>query len=291
METDIFLTADRFPLVRDMGTNRVEHAYTHPDRLLDYHVFVFVTEGRMQVVEEGREYIIDAGEHLFLKKGLHHWGMPLTLPGTAWYWIHFNSTAEDERQMTYKEHPPMPQLNYFFPDHYEYRFQLPKHGTSTFHRTLRERLELLLADYMNKKPHGMTRISMQAYLLFMELQQAWLPPTAHWETRRSTDYIDGRVMAYLMQHSEEDYDSGKLAGHMNLNYSYLSAAFKKLTGRSILEVHTKLRMNRAIELMRTTSMPITEISERLGYRNPFYFSRVFRKTTGESPSAYRNQFY
>ncbi|MBD0381490.1 helix-turn-helix transcriptional regulator [Paenibacillus sp. WST5] len=290
METDVYLTADRFPLVRDIGTNRVEQVYTHPDRLLDYDVFVFVAEGSMQVVEEGREYVIGAGEHLFLKKGLRHWGLPQTAPGTSWYWIHFNSAADDKR-MNYADHPPLPVLDYFFPDHYEYRFPMPKHGTSLFHRTLKERLDLLLADYMNKKPHRMTRVSLQAYLLFMELKQASLPPSASPDTGRSTDTLDGRVIAYLMQHMEEDYDSGKLAAHMNLNYSYLSAAFKKLTGRSILEVHTRLRMNRAIELMRTSSMPVSELSERLGYKNPFYFSRVFKKTTGESPSAYRNQFY
>ncbi|OXM85739.1 helix-turn-helix transcriptional regulator [Paenibacillus rigui] len=57
------------------------------------------------------------------------------------------------------------------------------------------------------------------------------------------------------------------------------------------EAHTKLRMNHALELIRSTSLNVSEISKRLGYQNPYYFSRVFKKVFGESPSAYMSHFY
>lgn len=98
-------------------------------------------------------------------------------------------------------------------------------------------------------------------------------------------------MAYLSRHAEEEFDAKGLSEYMNLNYSHLSATFSKITGQTIIDAHTRLRMNKALHLLRTTSMNVSEISERLGFQNPFYFTRVFKKVLGESPSYYMNHFY
>ncbi|WP_245233395.1 hypothetical protein [Paenibacillus maysiensis] len=75
MNNDLHLSADPFPLVRDIGWNKTDKLYTHPDRILGYDVFLFVAKGSMQVIEDGVEYIIGENHHLFLKKGRHHWGL------------------------------------------------------------------------------------------------------------------------------------------------------------------------------------------------------------------------
>ena len=287
-DLSISLTADRFPLVRDIGKSQTDGIYTHHDRILDFDVFLFVIKGRMQVIEEGTEYFVGEMEHLFLKKERHHWGLPLTLPGTTWYWIHFN-TVIDER-ISYSDHLPMPELDYYFPDQYQYRLSMPKHGTSAVHQTLENRLQLLLNDFEAPREHGMTLISLRVYQLLLELRQAEFS-LADKKTAGKTNTVAGRVMEYLTQHAYEDFDSKELSDHVNLNYSYLSAAFRKITGQSIVQSHTKLRMNKAIHLMRSTSMNVSEISEQLGYRNPYYFSRVFKKVLGEPPSAYMSHFY
>lgn len=86
MEEQIFLTADGFPLVRDIGWNQASGLYTHPDRLLDYEVFIYVTQGSMQVIEEGTEYVVQAGEYLFLREDFITGANPAALrehPGTG----------------------------------------------------------------------------------------------------------------------------------------------------------------------------------------------------------------
>jgi AraC family transcriptional regulator of arabinose operon len=276
-------------MVRDIGWNQVDTVYTHHDRILDFDVFVFVTNGRMQVVEGTTEYIIQEKEHLFLKKGLHHWGRPETLPGTSWFWVHFNSPESDSP--SYKDHVPLPELDFFYPDHYAYRFPMPKHGTSPFHRTLENKLHRLVEDFGKPTEHGMVQLSIQVYQLFIQLHQSM---KEHSNSTRSTgkgETIAGRVMAFLMQHTDEDFDSEKLSNHLNLNYSYISATFTTQTGLSVIETHTKLRINKALDWMRNTSLNVSEISEKLGYKNPYYFSRVFKKVIGRSPSAYMSNFY
>ncbi|WP_419872650.1 helix-turn-helix domain-containing protein [Candidatus Pristimantibacillus sp. PTI5] len=288
MECSLYLSADRMPLVRDIGMNRTDSLYTHPDRTAGYDVFLFVVHGCMQVIEEGTEYFVRENEHLFLKKGKHHWGLPLTVPGTTWYWIHF-SVPTDEN-ITYREHPPLPEIDYYQPDHYHYLIQMPKHGTSPFHSVLEARLQALAADYFIPAKHGMMQLSLRVCQLFLDLQKQMKQQEKEKHTGKA-DTVAGRVITFLLQHCEEDFDSASLAGYMKLNYSYLSAAFKEQTGQTIVETHARLRMGKAIEWMRNSSLNVSEISEQLGYRNPYYFSRVFKKVLGESPSSYMSNIY
>jgi AraC family transcriptional regulator of arabinose operon len=285
---DIFLTADRFPLVRDIGTNRTEDLYTHPDRLLDYDVFLFVVEGRMQVIEDGTEYIVGENEHLFLRKGLHHWGKPETLPGTSWYWIHFTSPL-DER-IDYKPLSVVPELEYYFSWHYEYLIELPKFGAAELHHSTEAQLNSMLESYSKKRTQRMTEISVQAYQLFLNLHQK-MASRKQTNLPKQADVHVSRILEYLNAISDREFDSKQLSDYMNLNYSYISSFFTKQTGQTIIEAHTRLRINKALHLMRTTSLNVSEISEQLGFHNPFYFTRVFKKIMGEPPSSYMNQLY
>jgi AraC-like DNA-binding protein len=287
MERDIYLTADRFPLVRDIGSNRVDDWYSHPDRVLDYDVFLFVTEGGMQVIEEDIEYVVGPKEHLFLKKGLHHWGRPETLPGTAWYWIHFTRVV-DER-IEYKRQSVVPELDYYFADHYQVAIPMPKFGTAALHFKTEERLQSMLESSRKPRTHRMTEISLQACELFLSLHRSAIGEKAA-KPGKAEAHV-GRIMSYLSRHAAAEFDAKGLSEHMNLNYSHISATFSKITGQTIIEAHTRLRMNKALHLLRTTTLNVSEISERLGFQNPFYFARVFKKVLGESPSSYMNHFY
>lgn len=289
IDTAVWISADRMPLVRDIGWNQTPSVYTHPDRVLDYDVFLFVAKGNMQVIEEGTEYRVREGEHLLLKRGLHHWGLPESDAGTAWYWIHFSGLADD--QLGYSQHMPMPQAGYYTPRLYEYRIELPKYGTSAFHAGLGRRLMALLDDYHRLRPHGMTRTSMEVYQLFLDLHETSLSFAADANAYGKGASLTGKVMAYLIDHAGEEFHAEALARHLDMNYNYVSTTFRKLTGQTIIEVHTKLRINKAIDLMRNTSLNVSEISDRLDYKNPYYFSRVFKKVLGEPPSSYWRHLY
>lgn len=284
MDKFVELTADRFPLIRDIGFNQTDIRYTHPDRILDYHVFLYVAKGGMQVIEEGSSYVVGEQEYLFLNKGLHHWGLPETLAGTSWYWIHFDTVVDECKD--YKDHTPRPELEYYYPDHYQYRIVLPKFATAPI--GTEKRLQSMIRGMRDPADHKMTRTSLNVYQFFLELHAAASDQDGITEAARR---LTERIMAYLVAHLEEPFDAARLQTHLNMNYSYISASFKRSTGKSIVETHTLLKLNKAIELMRLSSLNIAEISERLGYQNPFYFSRVFKKVYGESPSAYMRQFY
>lgn len=82
----------------------------------------------------------------------------------------------------------------------------------------------------------------------------------------------------------------KLALRFNYSPSQFSRRFKAVSGKGVKEYIIDMKMSKAKELLRTINLSITEISYKLGYTNPFYFTNVFSKYYGFSPSAYRSQF-
>jgi len=80
---------------------------------------------------------------------------------------------------------------------------------------------------------------------------------------------------------------GELANQAGLSPSRYSALFKARTGVSPVEHHIALRVQAACRLLVTTSLSVKEISYEIGYEDPFYFSRLFVKIMGVSPTTYR----
>ncbi len=75
--------------------------------------------------------------------------------------------------------------------------------------------------------------------------------------------------------------------HMSI--SWFIRSFRQYMGMTPMQYITSIRINKAKELLRSTSCSIQEISGLVGYENPLYFSRIFRKQTGLSPSQYRKE--
>lgn len=75
----------------------------------------------------------------------------------------------------------------------------------------------------------------------------------------------------------------------NMSYSYFKKLFSNEFKMTASKYVTKLRMNRAIELLFLQNSNITDISRLLGYENVYYFSKVFKDYFGMSPTTYKNQ--
>ncbi len=96
------------------------------------------------------------------------------------------------------------------------------------------------------------------------------------------DYIDQHYM-------DADLSLNEVAGQVNLSPSHFSTVFSQETGQTFKEYLTEVRIKRAKELLRSSTLRSFEISYQIGYSDPHYFSYVFRKHTGLSPKEYRLQ--
>ncbi len=100
------------------------------------------------------------------------------------------------------------------------------------------------------------------------------------------------IVDEVLRHMEEHYEDSELslnhlASLVNVSPNHLSTIFSAQTGRSFIKYLTELRMNKAKELLKCTSMRSSEISEAVGYKDPHYFSYMFKKTVGVTPTNYR----
>lgn len=88
----------------------------------------------------------------------------------------------------------------------------------------------------------------------------------------------------------EDKDVSFYAGMCNLSISHFTHRFKAVTGKSLKEYVAYIRVEKAKELLYNTNLSVKEIAESVGYSDQNYFSRIFKKYSGESPLGYRKKY-
>lgn len=112
------------------------------------------------------------------------------------------------------------------------------------------------------------------------------------EKKASNRYGDvaDEVMDYIEKHyGEEELSLNLLASHVNFSPNHLSAIFSQQTGQTFSRYLTDYRMNKAKEMLRCTGKKASEISMEVGYKDPHYFSYLFKKTQGMTPTQYRSK--
>ena len=104
------------------------------------------------------------------------------------------------------------------------------------------------------------------------------------------EQVAEQVIRYLKQHLYERITIADVCGSLNYNKSYIFQQFKKATNCSVMAYFTRMKIERAKRMLRETSFSVTEISDRLAFDTPNYFSKTFRRITGYTPLQYK-KFY
>ncbi len=114
------------------------------------------------------------------------------------------------------------------------------------------------------------------------------------ERDRLAGQSTGDVVESARQYIQERYQDAELtlnsvAAHVNISPNHLSTLFSQKTGQTFMKYLTDVRMDRARELLRFTNKKSSEISEEVGYKDPHYFSYIFKKNNGCTPMQYRER--
>ena len=94
---------------------------------------------------------------------------------------------------------------------------------------------------------------------------------------------------YIYENFNRDISIPELARLEHLSVSRYYTLFKEITGYSPSEYVIVLKMNRACTFLQQTDMTVKEIAQQVGYHDPFYFSRLFKKYMKTSPVEYKKQ--
>lgn len=104
--------------------------------------------------------------------------------------------------------------------------------------------------------------------------------------KRSQFYAD-EAITFISQNYALPITVEDMAQRLNLDRSYFGKVFKETIGQAPQEFLIRYRMSKAAELLKTTELPIKDISIQTGYPNQLHFSRAFKNVYGTSPRVYR----
>jgi AraC-like DNA-binding protein len=97
-----------------------------------------------------------------------------------------------------------------------------------------------------------------------------------------------QAVRFINDHYHTDIRLDAVAGETGMSPSHFSRTFKKMMGRSYQAYLNGCRITKAKSLLRTTPRSIAEIADSIGFADPTGFGRIFKKLTGQTPSAYRS---
>jgi len=248
----------------------------HPDtymftwqrgRVLQEYQIVYITAGR-GIFESGTAggLPISAGQAFALFPGVWHRYRPLKKTGWDENWIGFDG-EHARRIMNRFFSPETPVLNV---GHDEELLRVI--------RSVAELMQTSPPGYQQMMAAQAIQVLARARSLEMGMRDA-----------------DGEIAAkmreakcLLIEHAEGDPDLKQVASMLGMSYTRFRTVFKEQTGFSPHQYRLEVKINKAKAMLKQTPLTVTEIADRLGFSSVYYFSRLFKSKTGQSPCRYRS---
>ncbi len=109
------------------------------------------------------------------------------------------------------------------------------------------------------------------------------------ESIYSGDDVVEKIQTYMQHNYQKNLTQDFIASLFYLNRSYLSTLFKQKTGMKFVDYLNEIRIEKSKELLKDSDRKMYQISKSVGYDNPKYFFRIFKKKTGMTPEQYRER--
>ncbi|WP_152391978.1 AraC family transcriptional regulator [Paenibacillus guangzhouensis] len=157
---------------------------------------------------------------------------------------------------------------------------------------IRTLLKEIIDEFATKQQGYELIVRSQMYILLTRLSRHFMPRQQLAATTQSQARNVERfkqLLRYIDDHYAEPISVSKAAAIVNLNPYHFCKMFKKTTGSTLVEYINLIRIQAAERLLRESDHTITAIAEQVGLGNPNYFTKLFKRCRGISPSQWRKQ--
>lgn len=237
-----------------------------PKGRLDYQL-LYVASGKAHFFFGKEEQIVTAGHMvLYLPRQEQHYEY-YAKDKPEVYWVHFTG-GQVKKILSHFEIPTTGNVFYSgAPSAYQELFKEMIRELQTCRVGFEELLEMYLRQ------------------LFLMIQRVRIEqkPTVNTFIQEEMEY----ALHYFREHWNESIVIEDYAQTRGMSVSWFLRNFKQTTNTSPMQFILTLRINNAVHLLESTNYNVTEIGAIVGYDNPLYFSRIFKKQIGVSPSDYR----
>ena len=228
----------------------------------DWHILAVASAGRASYACRGRTFTVQEGQVLFFPRGTPHAGRSDPNKPWAFYAVGFDlrcgrAAADAVARLPALIDPPNAQ-----------------EVVSIF-----QQLERAWVD--GEPGYGMycRALTQQVLATAIATTQGQLPQVPH--ARRIAS-----IMRMMQRDPGRRYSVDELAAMADLSPSRFRLLFQKVAGQSVVRYQNGLRIHRAKNLLLSGQCTVTEAAEQTGFSDVYYFSRLFKKTTGRNPSAF-----
>lgn len=253
--------------------NNEEHPQSHSfnwdkGRILNGYYLIFISKGE-GVFETARTKptTVSAGTCFFLFPGVWHRYKPNVKTGWEEYWLGFNGYYADE----------LMKKEFFNPDTPFVDAGLNTDMLTLFHAII---------DRVRNSYNGYPQIIAGMALQILGVVNSISLFNEH--ENDPTSRLISKAKFLLQESLERPVDMEHLVKELPMSYSNFRKAFKKRTGESPHQYHLNLRLDKAKDLLLSTTLNINEIANQTGFESVFYFSKLFKKKNGVSPKFYRS---
>ncbi|WP_323751166.1 AraC family transcriptional regulator [Marinobacter sp.] len=236
------------------------HREHHRDNLL-----IYCTDGKAFLSVEGEPHTVSSGDLLLLPAGASH--RYTADPDNPWsiHWVHYSGPLAE----AFRQH-----MGFTNGTHIRHLGRQP--------RLLVDFNGLLSVRQTGFRTQGLIHASNRLRQLL-----AAVPINAD-ETGQARQAELEIIHNYMREHLEERLTLNELAELAGLSPAHFATRYREQTGTAPIQHFLHLKVERACELLDTTGHTFVDISRQLGYDDAYYFSRLFKKVMGKSPSDYRH---
>ena len=257
-------------IVGSCGTYRLKNTKRlptwRPKGRIDYQL-LYIVSGKAHFYFNGTERIVQAGCMVLIPPRVEQKYEYFGEEKPEVYWVHF--TGSDVKNILRKYEIPMDDPIFYSGASSVYSYIFKEMINEL--QTCRTGYEELLAMYLQ-----------QIFLLVQRTRQERKPTV--------TTYIQEEMeyaRRYFNEHYNEPISIQEYAESRNMSVCYFQRNFKQIVNHTPMQYLLTIRVNNAASLLETTDYSMAEIAAIVGYEDPLYFSRVFRKIKGMSPTEYR----
>jgi YesN/AraC family two-component response regulator len=285
--------------IRLMNSVTIQPPYIHNKRKANEYIIYIIKKGKMYLTENNIKYVLNPGDFFVLDPEYVHEGYQASY--CEYYYIHFrheninkiNFDTDQDLLMTiitkrndYLKSDPFSYLSsednkMLFPKYYHF---------SNYSDFIKVSCLLDEAVGHNNNPLDYYKLlcSLKVTEVLVETYRSFvLYKTQTMSTGMPKSYRKVQeLLSYLNKEYAEKITSQDIEVKTECNFDYINRIFKQLTHKTIFAYLNTVRINHAKELISTTNMKISEIGQAVGFADLYYFSKVFKKATGVSPSTY-----
>jgi AraC-like DNA-binding protein len=253
--------------VSDLGFYPMaNHHYRHRKKGANQYIFIYCTKGKGEIQLNNTKNLLAPNQFFIIPKNTRHEYKADESDPWSIYWFHFNGTLAPELYNRYTRTNTNNYKNIPFPIE---KIKLFERIFNLFSNNLENQIE-----YAN-----LLSLNFISSFIYHDFESSI-------DVNHSETLVDS-IKDFLLNNLDKSFTLDEIATKFNYSKSYLHTKFKIKTGYPMLVFFNLKKTQKACEYLNYTDLSMKEISFKVGFEDPLYFSRIFKNFMGKSPKNYK----